>query len=135
VSHVNSEMVDMHHNMTNTPDDGLNETFDDDSEDHWGFDAGPTTIAADLCNYSINPWINDSAATGSQFEEILLHDGSNEIIYTSKVEQNLYGYRNDSSSKYDFQMIVAENASASGLQTDYYFMLSYSKNESIIRVD
>lgn len=126
ISHVNQEMIEMNHSSTNTPGDGINDTFDDDPEDHWGFNAGPTTIAANLCNYTINPWINDSAQTADLFEEVLLYDGSSNLIYVSKIERDVVGYRNDSTT-YDFQMIVAENATSGiATQTDYYFYVELS---------
>jgi hypothetical protein len=120
VTHVSQEEDNMGHTATFAPTDSINQTFDDNTLDHWGFYAGPKQIVADSCVYSINPWINDSAQpTADLFEEILLYDGSN-LLYTSRIENNLIGYRNDS-TQYDFQMLVAENATAGASRTDYYF--------------
>ena len=128
-SHVDDEMDEMHHNKTNNPNDAINETFDDDKNDHWGFDAGSTTISANSCNYSINPWVNDSAQSADIFEEVLLYDGSANLIYVAKIEDDLYGYQTGSGENitYDFQMLVAENGSSGGpYQTDYYFYVELS---------
>ena len=126
-SHVASEMTVMRHNSTSTPGDALNETFDDNANDHWGFYAGSKQIVANSCNYSINPWVNDTNQTSSDlFEEVLLYDGSNNLVYVAKIENDLRGYKNDSTT-YDFQMLVAENASEGGpYQTNYYFYVELS---------
>jgi hypothetical protein len=119
VTHVSQEEIEMGHTGTFTPTDSINQTFDDNVNDHWGFYAGPTQIVVNSCTYSINPWVNDSAQSSDLFDEILLYDGSN-LVYTSKIEYNLVGYRNDS-TQYDFQMLVAENATAGASRIDYYF--------------
>ena len=124
ITHVEAEMVEMHHNFTNTRDDAINATFDDEANDHWGFDAGSTPIGANTCDYSINPYINDSTQTVDQFEEVLLYDGSANLIYVAEIEDNRFGYHTNST--YDFQMLVAENGSASVSQTDYYFYVELS---------
>jgi hypothetical protein len=122
-THVKQEMSEMHHNRTNTPGDMINETFDDDKNDHWGFYIGSRQIAADSCNFSINPWINDSQQSGTDFfEEVVLYDNSTNLIYTSRIEDNQYGYRNDSLT-YDFNMLIPENASPGASRTDYYFFV------------
>jgi hypothetical protein len=127
VSNVEQEMLEMHNNSTNTPDDDINKTFDDDANDHWGFWAGSSVINANSCNYSINPYVNDTAQTSSDlFEEVLLYDGSSNLIYVTRIENDQRGYRNDSVTTYDFQLIVAENGSHSASQTDYYFYVQLS---------
>ena len=126
-SHVADEMAEMHHNTTNTPDDDINDTFDDDANDHWGFWVGPTQIGANSCNFSINPYVNDTdqGVASDLFEEVLLYDGSSNLLYATKIENDVSGYRNDSTT-YDFQMIVAENGSPVSSQTDYYFYVELS---------
>jgi hypothetical protein len=120
VTHVAQEETNMGHTTTNAPTDSINQTFDDNTLDHWGFYAGPKQITTNSCVYSINPWINDSAQpTADLFEEVLLYDGTN-VLYTSRIQNNLVGYRNDS-TQYDFQMLVAENATAGAPRTNYYF--------------
>ena len=128
ITHVNDEMTEMHHNRTNTPGDALNDTFDDDANDHWGFYAGSTQITADTCNYSINTYVNDSAQTATDlFDQVLLYDGSSNLIYVSKIEDDMDGYKNDAlNTTYDFQMLVAENGSPATQQTDYYFYVELS---------
>ncbi len=127
ITHIAEERDEMHHNSTNTPTDPMNTTFDDDANDHWGFWAGSSYIAADSCNFSINTFVNDSAQTGTDwFDEVLLYDGSANIIYTTKIENDVIGYTNRSGQTYDFQMLVAENGSPSVFQTDYYFYVELS---------
>ena len=130
VTHVNEEMTEMQHNRTNTRWDMLNETFDDDANDHWGFTAGDASIAADSCDFSINTWVNDSAQSSTDwFDEVLLYDGSQNLIYATRIEDDVSSYRNDSTTTdmtYDFQMLVAENASAGASQTNYYFYVELS---------
>ncbi len=127
-THIADEMADMHHNTTNTPDDPMNNTFDDDGNDHWDFWAGSSHIITDTCNYSINTWINDSAQSSTEwFDEVLLYDGSANLIYVTKIENNIDGYKNDAANTtYDFQMLIAENGSPATLQTDYYFYVELS---------
>jgi hypothetical protein len=117
-ANVAQEEVEMGHTVANTPTDSINKTFDDEWSDHWGFMAGDTTIGANSCNYSINPWINDTANSVDLFEEVLLYDGTN-LLYTSRIQDNLFGYHNNIT--YDFQMLVAENASTGASRTNYYF--------------
>ena len=123
-STVLTEMNEMHHNRTNTPDDAINNTFDDEANDHWGFYAGTKQITANSCDYSINPYINDTTQTVDQFEEVLLYDGSTNLIYVAEIENNKYGYHNGST--FDFQMLVAENGSPANSQTNYYFYVELS---------
>ncbi len=127
-THVSDEMTEMHHNLTNTPGDAINDTFDDDANDHWGFYSGPTQIIQDTCNYSIQTWINDSTQSSTEwFEEVLLYDGSANLVYATKIENNVDGYKNDAAnSTYDFQMLIAENGSPATTHTDYYFYVELS---------
>jgi len=118
ITHIADEQVEMGHTTINTPTDAINITFSSEANDHWGFSAGSKPITANSCNYSINPWINDSSQTADLFEEVLLYDGSN-ILYTSRIQDNLFGYHNN--TRYDFQMLVAENASGGASRMDYYF--------------
>lgn len=130
LTHVTDEMSDMHHNYTNTRWDSLNDTFDDDANDHFGFTIGAATIVADSCNYSINTWVNDTAQTSTDwYDEVLLYDGSDNLIYATKIEDDQSSYRNDSGSTdvtYDFQIMVAENGTPGTTQTDYYFYVELS---------
>ena len=128
VTHVNQEMTEMHHNTTNTPGDSINETFDDNANDHWGFYSGSTQITQNTCNYSIQTWVNDTAQSSTEwFEEVLLYDGSLNLIYVTKIENNIDGYKNDAANTtYDFQMLIAENGSPATSHTDYYFYVELS---------
>ena len=72
-------------------------------------------------------YVNGSAQTISEsayFQEILLTD-TNNLIYATFIDQDAWGYNNNESVNgtnvtYDFQLIVAENRSAS-VGTVYYF--------------
>jgi hypothetical protein len=119
-SNVAGEQTEMGHLPAYTPTDSINITFTAEANDHWGFVAGAVAIANNSCAYSINPWVADAPNAADQFEEVLLYDGIN-LIYTSRIENNLIGYKNDGVTTYDFEMLVAENASPGAPRTDYYF--------------
>jgi hypothetical protein len=58
---------------------------------------------------SIATYVNDTAQASlesASFQEMLLQDGYNRMVYATLINQNTTGYNNQ---KYDFQMIVAEN--------------------------
>lgn len=116
---ISTEMTAIHQNTTNTPDDNLTSTFSD--TDHSSFSSGGTSFSANECSYSLNPYLNDTTQTQDIFENVLLQDASNNIIYVAEIETNLIGYRSDNTT-YDFMMIVAENASSSWASAlTYYF--------------
>ncbi|MFH1642755.1 MAG: hypothetical protein ABIC04_07720 [Nanoarchaeota archaeon] len=125
-------------NHTTNVNDNISTTFS--SKTNSEFDVGIVTINAYSCP-TINLFVNGSAATNDQFEEILLYDGRNyslnltsvadltgfgNIVYASILEQNEYGYNNNVSntsfSKYDFQIMVPEVGLTSWEgSTAYYF--------------
>jgi len=63
---------------------------------------------------------NGTAAPSSNFQEVLLNDGTN-MIYTALISQDANGFDNRT---HDFQMLVGENGhNADTTATPYYFYL------------
>ena len=127
-------------NHTN-PNDNISATFD--GADNSEFYVGNVLINASTCP-TTNIYVNASAPTNDNFEEVLLYDGNrgnyaqggvNEtnntnfrnILYVSIIEQNADGYRGQLGETYDFQMIVPEVGLDSWTSsTAYYFYVELS---------
>jgi hypothetical protein len=105
--------------MTSSARDSINSTFNYTS--HRSFLVGTNNITSSSCR-STATYINDAAQTineAARFQEILLRDNiGGSLIYTALLEQDQSSY--DGVNTYDFQLIVAENESAS-VPTNYYF--------------
>jgi hypothetical protein len=115
-THIANEEKALNH--TNK-DDNITATFDE--QIHSGFFVGTREILPDTC-FSVHTYVN-STSQQTDFEEVILYDGTNEtngnIIYATPLEQNLYGFDNNT---YDFQMIVPEVGLATWTSsTAYYF--------------
>ena len=96
--------------------DSLNRTFN--MTTHKSFYAGTNQIAASSCP-SVALYINDTVQTPAEdatFQEVLLMDSSESMVYVSILEDEIYGF---DYQPYDFQMIVAENEFDG--PTTYYF--------------
>ncbi|MBT3464197.1 hypothetical protein HOD20_01350 [archaeon] len=120
VTHKENEDYALNHSSSAA--DSINQTFV--TQTHRQFDVGTTSIDAST-GYAIATNLNDTAqalTVNSVFQEVLLYDGAS-LVYASLVENNHLGYRNDSSTTYDFQMIMAENATASAINIPYFFYL------------
>jgi len=106
--------------------DSVNRTFA--SQIHRNLTVGSKFIANDTC-YSTATWQNSTQPTLTKtipFQEILLWDGSH-MAYTTFVENDKAGYRNDTpSTTYDFQAIVPDDGQASSSPLRYYFYLELS---------
>ena len=114
ISRIASEETAM--NILATAKDGINETFNKTSSTD--FYVGNKRITAGSCAFSQFLYENDAVATQSNFEEILLCDGTY-IIYTSIINQNKVGFDN---LAHDFQMIVPEDGhNGDSAVTNYYF--------------
>ncbi len=118
-SNVSNEMVALNHTNIN---DNISTTFDASDNDQ--FVVGTTTIGANTCN-TTNLYVNGSAPTADEFEEVLLHDGDN-MVYTAILEQDLHGFDGNqseaNSTTYDFQLMLPEDGSATwASSTAYYF--------------
>ncbi len=104
-------------NMTSSAPDSISNTFNETI--HRGFFVGTTQIVESTCN-SIATYVNNQQQTlntTSAFQEVLLEDNSNNIVYTTMLEDSLAGY---DGSLFDFQMIVPED-STEVTPTTYYF--------------
>lgn len=92
------------------------------STTHQAIGVAGYTIAQSTCK-SAFPWVNNTAQTPSIsaiFQEVLLMDASYRIVYTSVINQDKSGYRNDTiEDRTDFEAIVPDFASIS--VATYYF--------------
>jgi hypothetical protein len=114
-----NEDTALNHNSTKT--DSINRTFT--ARTHKAFSVAGKSIPASDC-FAIATWINDTTntlSTTASFQELLLNDGAN-MVYTTFVENDVLGYRNDSIT-YDFQMILPEDATITNPNIAYYFYL------------
>jgi hypothetical protein len=116
LTHIENENRAM--NQTDA-EDNITSTFS--ATLHRTFYVGTKQISNNSCR-SVHTYVN-STAQSSLFEEVLLYDGTNEtngnIVYTSLIEQNTFGYNNQT---YDFQMIIPENGQPGwSSATAYYF--------------
>lgn len=117
----NSEMVTEQTalGLSNSITYNINNTFN--STNHSAFSAGAGNSLAENSCRSIALWVNDTIQTPSSSavsQEVALHDG-NVLVYASIIDNDRTGF--DNTTIYDFQAIVAENASSTG--TPYYFYL------------
>lgn len=102
-----------------SPSDGdsVSNTFT--GETHPGFYVGNRLISASTC-VSTNINVNGSQQNES-FYQMLLSDNASNVIYTTIVEPDTYGYSSELS---DFQLIVAENEHVGNEGvTPYYFFI------------
>jgi hypothetical protein len=103
--------------MASTSRDSINATFN--FTNHVAFNVGTTPISG--CR-STATYINGAAQAmgpAASFQEILLRDTSGYLVYATLINDNTLGYNNQ---RYDFQLIVAENESAT-TPTPYFFWL------------
>ncbi len=104
--------------------DSVNKTFT--STVHKSFTVAGQSISNGTC-FSAFTWVNNSAQTASQnapFQEVVLWEGS-EVVYTTFVENGKSGYRNQSgvNERFDFQIIIPDNATIGSNEEAYYFYL------------
>jgi hypothetical protein len=100
--------------------DSINNTFN--STVHASMIVAGRTINASACNATAT-YVNSTrqAQATADFQEILLHDGTN-MVYATTINQDSYGFDSHTSNNtYDFQAIVADNVSAS--ITTYFFYM------------
>ncbi len=108
--------------MTAEESDRLNQTFN--WTIHKQFQVATTTIPQNTCNSTVT-YVNDTRpvpTTTSPFQEILIMDANNQLVYLTSIDDNSFGYNNNGSTTntFDFQMIVAES-DLKGSPTTYYF--------------
>jgi len=96
--------------------DNITNTFN--KQNHPSFYVGSVGIAANTCK-STNAY-NASGSQDTLFYNILLSDGSGNIIYTSILEQDAEGF---DSRTHDFELLLGEDGhgAAAGTTTTYYF--------------
>ncbi len=109
-------------NISESSVDSINRTFNDTV--HRGFFVGTGFIANSTCR-AIATYVDDAPQAPSEdatFQEILLEDGSGNLVFTTILESAATGY---DSGAYDFQLIVPENP-VSATPTTYYFFAEIS---------
>ncbi|MBU1975537.1 MAG: hypothetical protein KKG59_03985 [Nanoarchaeota archaeon] len=112
-SHVNVE--EDYFEQVDGDSDRINSTFNE--SDHPAFVTGSIPIGEDSCK-ATNIYVNSSVQY-SQFYQVLLADAAWNLVYTSILEQDKYGYNTNTT---DFQMIVGENGQDFNTErTLYYF--------------
>ncbi len=95
-------------------DDRVMKTFG--TPDHPEFSVAAVTITADTCN-TTNTYVSGSSQS-SEFEEVVLMDNEDRIIYTTLINDSAVGF---DGTNFDFQMIVPD--APTGDNTAYYFYL------------
>ncbi len=109
---------DVYLNKNSSSLNSMNITFSNSNRVHRGFNVGATAIANSTCRaIALNNGTIQSLTENSLFQEMLLQDTSSKLVYTTLIESAKTGFN---SEKYDFQMIVSEDESASS-PTPYYF--------------
>lgn len=106
-------------NINSTTIDSINSTFN--TSTHKQFYAAAKRIDQGTCP-AISTFVNGTAQSNganNKFQEILLQDIRGSLLYTTVIESQISGFDN---SKYDFQMIVAEDETKT-TATPYYFYM------------
>jgi len=123
VSCVNQSVIDSEESALGMPSsaiDNINRTFNYTA--HKSFLVGTKNITNSSCR-STATYINDArqAITESSFfQEVLLKDDvTSSLVYTTILEQSHVGFDN---TNYDFQILVAENESATVPLTYYFYV-------------
>lgn len=109
-------------NISASSVDSINNTFN--TSTHRTFWVGTEPIANSSCR-AIALYVNSTRQTlneNADFQEVLLQDDTQALVYASLIDQNTQGYDN---KPYDFQMIVPEDEYAVTPHT-YYFWLELS---------
>ncbi len=96
--------------------DNITNTFT--STTHPQFYVGSVNIAANSCK-ATNAYVNGASQT-TDFYNVLLSDGTGNIIYTSILDPDTTGFDGDT---HDFELLVGEDGhgAAAGTTTTYYF--------------
>lgn len=120
ISVTETEQTSLSHSQA--AGDAINRTFTNIT--HPAFYAGAVAFPAKSCNKSADLYRNDTA-NPSTWHEVLLYDSTN-IVYASIINDTAKSY--NTKHRFDFQMIVAENASsvANPAAITYYFYVELS---------
>jgi hypothetical protein len=98
--------------------DNINKTFNETA--HRSFLVGTVNISDSTCKTAYT-YVNDtrqSPDVTNNFQEVLLSDGYN-VIFTTLIVNDALAYRDGAT--FDFQTIVADNASSGAAPVSYYF--------------
>jgi len=100
--------------------DSVSKTFN--ATNHPSFYVGTVFINSSICS-STNVNVNGSVQNQS-FYQILLSDNASNTVYTTIIEDDVYGYNSELA---DFQLLVGENEkSGNEGPTSYYFFVELS---------
>jgi hypothetical protein len=107
---INKSLLETKYGMASNDADGISQTFDS---------VGNVSIGSrDLVNCpGTNVYTNSSQVTTRWNETLLTQNTTNSVIYASQVENNKYGFNNQT---WDFQIMVGENNGA--LATYWFFV-------------
>jgi hypothetical protein len=116
ISEIANEETYIGQNLTDT--DSVRNTFN--RSNHPQFSVGNIYIEANTCR-ATSLYVN-SSAQNSTFYEVLLSDGTSNIVYTALLDLNQIGFDNQ---LYDFQMLVGENGRDEATTTYFFFVEIY----------
>jgi hypothetical protein len=103
--------------MSTTVKDNINNTFN--ATNHVSFLVGTTNISGCRSTATYINGVPQVMGPAANFQEILLRDtGTGNMVYAGLINAGTLGFNNV--NKYDFQVIVGENESAT-IPTNYYF--------------
>lgn len=111
------------HNMSASEKDSISSTFNYTLHDQ--VYVGTLSIAQNNCP-STATYLNSTRQAMSNpasvyFQELILMDANYDILYTTIIEDDVNGYRDENTTTYDFQMIVPESDIKSSPTTYYFF--------------
>ncbi len=105
-------------NISSDNSDNINKTFNETV--HKSFLVGTKNITSSSCR-AIATYISSEAQSSSEdanFQEILLEDNDNNVVYTTIIESSVSGFDDNA---YDFQLIVPDNPDTDVENTYYFF--------------
>jgi len=94
--------------------DNVNKTFA--TKNAPDFNVGTVSITGSNC-YHTNAF-NSGGAQTADFHQVLLDDGSNNMIYTTLINGSKTGFDGNA---WDFEMLLAEDGHGNSATTNYYF--------------
>ena len=122
ISHIVTEESNLNFNLGTGQDaDGINETFNKTT--HPAFNVSSNNFAANQCNFTVSTYVDDAVDASRKFNETLLYSSSDTaLVYAAFIVQGGADGFKTGTTKYDFQMLVAEDGHQGDTSTtDYYF--------------
>ena len=105
--------------LDQTPADGDSVTNTYNFTAHPEINIGAVTLTQDTC-FSTNAF-SDGTQDASRFYQLLLADGTSNIVYTTIIDPDQIGF---DGSSYDFQLLVGENEKPGNEgPTEYFFFV------------